>query len=137
MKKEFVTFKQAKTLRKKGFTKENGYACQFGWINYMESFTGATNDPENDLGYALDKLGNSHLIEMPEQWQVIEWLRTRHNIFISAHLDTIFNKGKYTVLLHNTITLEHISISNKIHSGYNLPQEALWAGIEYALKKLI
>ncbi len=120
----YITFEQAKWLKEKGFTKENGCACREGWINYLFYFEGKTSEPENDSGYALDTLGNSHLIERPEQWQVVEWLRVEKDIFIE-------------VCYWKSTKLYQWKIDNKFGKEFNSPQEAYSAAFDYILTNLI
>jgi hypothetical protein len=128
----YVTFEQAKLLKEKGFTKENGCACREGWINYLFYFEGKTSEPENDSGYALDTLGNSHLIERPEQWQVVEWLRVNHGIWIDV---TLSSDSKFLNLIRdikNPNTHLGIARVNDI-SFFSSPQEAYSAAFNYIL----
>jgi hypothetical protein len=141
----YVTFEQAKLLKEKGFTKENGCACREGWINYLFYFEGKTSEPENDSGYALDTLGNSHLIERPEQWQVVEWLRVKHGIILFAlpdneedFIDT--QKVLYTPVVYRaTKGLYNLykellrDKEDKSINYFNSPQEAYSAAFDYIL----
>ena len=140
----YATFEQAKKLKEKGFTKENGYACREGWINYLYSFTGATGTPENDSGYVLDTLGNSHLIERPEQWQVVEWLRVNHGIHLEVSCD-VYGELWFANLKvcskevwededkrHNIITAHQ-----KFDNQHKSKQEVYSAAFDYVLNNLI
>jgi hypothetical protein len=144
IKPTYVTFEQAKLLKEKGFTKENGYACREGWINYLYSFTGATGTPENDSGYVLDTLGNSHLIERPEQWQVVEWLRVNHGINVLpiesyTYPDEIKNRWKYQIINKQEKNRHIFNKKFFIESDYEFqsPQEAYSAAFDYILNNLI
>ena len=129
----YITFEQAKWLKEKGFTKENGCACREGWINYLFYFEGKTSEPENDSGYALDTLGNSHLIERPEQWQVVEWLRVNHGIWVWVE------KGRNPENFYPVIdsSKEIASFKHLPKMWRDTPQEAYSAAFDYILTNLI
>jgi len=116
--------KNEKLLKKKGFYK---------WFdNYSQKHHGLKGWLENDL--YLDE------VELPVELMntlIVEWLRIEHNINISIHFSTMFNKGKYCILIHDVKYCDIKAIPNNIHSGYESPQDASLAGIEYVLKKLI
>jgi hypothetical protein len=124
----YITFEQAKWLKEKGFTKENGCACREGWINYLFYFEGKTSEPENDSGYALDTLGNSHLIERPEQWVVVDWLLINHGIWVS-----VTQELGATITYCYLISGEHTSSTYK--AFFKTPQEAYSAAFDYILTK--
>jgi len=84
----------------------------------------------------------------PEQWQVIEWLRVNHNIELSAQVNFYNKKAK----LGYFYTIDKFD-SNDIHDGkdyneeqmnligdkkgFNTPQQAISAAIDYILKELL
>ena len=73
----------------------------------------------------------SECVSAPEQWQVVEWLRVKHGIWISVKRD-----------YHNGALLGFESmIDNEegfIDCGaFDTPQEAYSAAFDYILKKLI
>lgn len=130
MKSNYISFKQAKLLSKKGFTRENGWACRTGWVNYLTPFTGQTGHPETDSGYSFDDLGNPHLIECPTYYEVIEWLLQDFNIWLYEfrHNENEF----YWSIDANIIESEFTS-----DDSFNSPQEAYSAAFDYILKHVI
>jgi hypothetical protein len=98
----------------------------------------------------LDSLGKQHLREVnlslelnnaeydaPEQWQIVEWLRVNHGIWISVqYRRVIVNREliefhyeiKYCKELPNLIRNENL---------FNSPQEAYSAAFDYILNNLI
>ena len=110
-----VTFEQAKSLKKKGFDIEvNKKYSKYGHLSKYLQF------PENINQYNFD--GE---LSAPEQYQVVEWLRVKHGIFISV-LECNDKSGYYWRILDegpSTIT-------------FNLPQEAYSAAIDYVLAGL-
>ncbi len=139
--RQYVTFEQAKLLKEKGFIKENGCACREGWVNYLQSFTGATGEPENDSGYVLDTLGNSHLIERPEQWQVVEWLRIEHDIWVSIQNQKPRNELRFEAYVSRVLQPPYNinGLWQYLHLTdlFSTPQEAYSAAFNYVLKELI
>lgn len=111
-------------LKKRGFYK---------WLdNYSQKNHGLKGWLENDI--YLDE------VELPVELSntlIVDWLRIEYNIYLSAHFSTMFNKGKYCIFISDVKYCDSKTIPNKIHSGYETPQEAYSAGINYILKKLI
>jgi hypothetical protein len=67
----------------------------------------------------------------PEQWQVADWLRLKHDIWVSVGVTP--NLWFYSIHIPST-GKPIISTSNNC---YDSPQEAYSAGIDYILKNLI
>jgi hypothetical protein len=114
----YVTFEQAKLLKEKEFDVE----C----IEYYL---------EDGIDYSYSKPENWNLksdtISRPEQWQVVEWLRINHGIWIySLPYSTLFRPYAEELI-------------NKDRFGkweghkYSSPQEAYSAAFDYVLNKLI
>jgi len=127
MEDQLVYFELAKLAKEKGFTKENGYACRYGWVCYYTAFTGQiyTEDPKE---MSMDSLGNAHLIERPTQSRLQKWLRDVYKLHIEINRDE--DMWKYS--------LYEYSHGNK-HIPRGFPQfisyeEALEAGLLEALK---
>lgn len=106
IKPTYTTFEQAKWLFEKGF---KGIQIDYG-LNQM--------------------LNNS---KTPEQWEVVEWLRINHGIWVVP--DIKHTKG---VGLHFGIDIwklipevEVKYIPNNISEDYNSPQEAYSAAFDY------
>ncbi len=138
MKPHHVTFEQAKKLKEKGFTIQNGYACREGWMNYFSSFTGETGEPENDNGYCYDRLGNAHLIECPEHWQVVDWLLEKHGIWV--HVNTDIKKEYYFECLRITKVKNVIGYPERVgfvFERFTSPSQAYSAAFDYILDKIL
>jgi hypothetical protein len=69
-----------------------------------------------------------HFLPAPEQWQVVEWLRVNHGIWVYS-----YNNGTSWI---GSIQKTNGSIIRIIPAN-NLPQEAYSACIDYVLKHLI
>jgi hypothetical protein len=98
-------------------------------------FEGKTSEPENDSGYALDTLGNTHLIERPEQWQVVEWLRVNHGIWIEVGYG--FNpSGFYWLITLIKEKKSKHSENDAFQPSFSSPQEAYSAAFDYIRHKM-
>jgi hypothetical protein len=60
----------------------------------------------------------------PEQWQVVEWLRVNHGIWINV---TISQEDKWEYFIGNTINCDVLHYCSK----FNSPQEAYSAAFDY------
>jgi hypothetical protein len=119
----YVTFEQAKLLKEKGFDVPtcNGYDSK-GNLICMAS----QNRP---MDYNTQVL----LYSMPEQWQVIEWLRVKYGIHIEILLaeDNPWNKFYYRVMkVGEYFTLSHDGIHRET------PQEAYSAAFDYIFQNI-
>jgi hypothetical protein len=115
----YVTFEQAKLINYP-FLTDTGYSFD-GNILIRKGFI-ATN------GW----------INRPEQWQVVEWLRVNHGIWV--YVDThefgkwCFNYKK----IEPTEEYPNINVNGAFSvEDFNSPQEALSAAFDYVLNKLI
>jgi len=98
IKPTYVTFEQAKLLKEKG-------------LKGIE------------IDYGLNQMLNN--CKTPEQWQVIEWLRTEKSIWIGVNRK--FNRF-YSVIYTNS--MQHFD-----YIVCDTPQEAYSAAFDYILKQ--
>jgi hypothetical protein len=127
----YVTFEQAKKLKEKGYpqlnkglyyTKDKEH-CLVGW--------GFNDRTENSFAQ----------YSTPEQWQVLEWFRVNHGIWITIFImekEKIDGSGwecyyDYSI---KQMKIGLINISKKLEE-FNFPQEATSAAIDYVLNNLI
>ncbi len=131
IKPTYVTFQQAKLLKEKGLNKDTlEIECNQGY-----DFRGSATLQHHGRHIS------SHLFySAPEQWQVIEWLRVKHGIFVKDDFDRDYDfekdkiiSTKYRVYI-NKFT-ENISGYEFIFktSLFNSPQEAYSAAFDYIL----
>jgi hypothetical protein len=111
-------FEQSKLLKEKGFN----ISCKEGW--YV-----AQLDPYKGQLFP-DDTGGKHEIEKPEQWQVVEWLRVNHGIWVIINPDLGNNRCFFQI------------VSEKYKGDgdtdfFNSPQEAYSAAFDYILNNLI
>jgi hypothetical protein len=116
-----ATFEQAKLLKEKGFN----ISCKEGW--YV-----AQLDPYKGQLFP-DDTGGKHEIEKPEQWQIVEWLRVNHGIWVDVTWGTYNNKNVW----YYGISKIGIKSPYITKPYYDSPQEAYSAAFDYILNNLI
>ena len=130
IKPTYVTFEQAKLLKEKGFDVPT---LSFYVIN--ESEYGDLEEFIQDPNYNFPSLDDNTLFDTlasaPEQWQVIEWLRVKHGIWIYVDID--LKKRWYFELINVNEGENHITLKTKILLRFNSPQEAYSAAFDYIL----
>ena len=94
----YITFEQAKWIKEKGFK-------------------------NIEIDYGLNQMLNN--CNPPEQWEVVEWLRVNHGIWVFVGADA-FNKKKFWGSVLNLTTDK-----NKQTRFCSTPQEAYSAAFDY------
>ena len=121
MEGNYVTFKQAKWLKEKGLNKDSlEIECNQGY-----DFRG---DGTN-MVYNGRHIEHSLFYSAPEQWQVVEWLRVNHGIWICIKL----RYGYEFIIQKTEFPFEIIYRDGTFKS----PQEAYSAAFDYILNDLI
>jgi len=117
-----VTNAQSKLLKEKGFNEP----CKMVWDNWnnLEEWYGSLLHRNSDKNASV-------YYSAPEQWQVVEWLRIKHGIWIEVIM-TYPNKWEY-----NCLEIESNKQLAEIHSQLSSPQEAYSAAFDYILTNLI
>ena len=139
IKPTYVTFEQAKLLKEKQFDEECSrfYVkpnCKLFGIDEHGRYYPIKNKPKE-----LWIVGNvaaqnvKNVILAPEQSQVVEWLRIKHNIWVDVSIDQ-FSKPKNLQWMYSIVFLKDCTYSHSPKS-YNSPQEAYSAAFDYILKK--
>lgn len=139
----YVTFEQAKLLKEKGFDEKClNFYCINTTCNYIEipceySFAvNANKDSEDNFGYGKTW-------SAPEQWQVVEWLRINHHIYLWSRYVHTQPYGKYDYIIVGIQNYKFTSVLEPINSVINskvlfdTPQEAYSAAFDHILKHLI
>jgi hypothetical protein len=127
-----VTFEQAKWLKEIGFNVPCFYYYENGKLvePYLENGSSTDVEFRVDLSDLLEHFNKwSQRVSAPEQWQVIEWLRVNHGIWISIS-PSISKKFEYIIYIKDMI----IS-SGKYSSDFSSPQEAYSAAFDYIKKE--
>jgi hypothetical protein len=128
IKPAYTTFEQSKMLEEKGANLSTSYNEHCGEKEYYHKQTG-----EVKLYSYFNSFEN--MIPIPQQWQVVEWLRIKHNIFINVKRSTRFKDGKSLVYYYGVAHTEHTEQFD--YDGYETPQEAISSVIDYVFKNLI
>jgi hypothetical protein len=121
----YVTFEQDKRLKEKGFNENcNGHlVIKTGGIGKGKQFI-----HEGRLDY--DDIYLEYVEEnIPEQWQVVEWLRVNHGIWIEVIETDLFQKYFFQIKRKDNTRLKD--------GDFNSPQEAYSAAFDYILNNLI
>jgi hypothetical protein len=142
---KYTTFDQAKLLKEKEYhvpcyhfyelaltsqeDGEGGYSYPHGWkcgeLNFQRGYFTNNYDATD---FSSD---NWFMCAAPEQWQVVEWLRLNHNIWISVDMvekDSFF----YSINKHDW-EVKQIIFSD----DFETPQAAYSAAFDYILNELI
>lgn len=126
IKQKFVTLEQAKWLHE--ICKINVY---YYWIV-------SNNEERRVKATSLMYFKYSERYPSPEQWQVVEWLRINHGIWINITAEVYTDGINY---LWQIINLKDYDKSTGLYGDngeYNLPEEACSAAFDYIKnKKLI
>ncbi len=146
-----VNSSQARILKEKGFDETCTWAYltaeKYGVIGPHNVKTGDTvlvdlskeslcNTLKNSMFNKHVSLGVSNYIaSAPEQWMVVEWLRTKHNIWLVVNLGLVHNEG--IMYYANVIKFGTHHKSKHKTVFYNTPQEAYSAAIDHVLINLI
>jgi hypothetical protein len=111
----YVSFEQAKALDKKGYI--NGSKLSYDHLgNLIAPYYGNT--------YTNGKENGDSCFESPEQWQVVEWLRVNHSIWVE-----VLTEKSLFIFQIKKIGKEGF-IAGKFE---NTPQEAYSAAFDYVL----
>lgn len=143
----YVTFEQAKLLKEKGFNKlVRQHYKQYPTDNLERVeriYSGALydwNSKEAQEGW------NGIVTSAPEQWQVVEWLRVNHGIFIGLELvdntkEFYYQPNVWTMKdkeYHDEDMINQAKMICKWKEWqFNSPQEAYLAAFDYILNNLI
>jgi hypothetical protein len=126
IKPTYVTFEQAKGLKEKGLIAN----CKLYWVKYSNTeYKEMSDNQYEDLDREIG-IGSNLIISKYEQWQVVEWLRVNHGIWI-----TVTSISQESWQWH--ITKPGDSLGKLYEEDFYSPQEAYEAAIEYCLRNLI
>jgi hypothetical protein len=130
----YVTFEQARLLEEKGFNVK----CLMKYQVVPSQFC---NDSQQWKKEFITLSPNNaktifECIAAPEQWQVVEWLRINHDIWVSPGIVTL-NRITQWFPRYFKITNGLLEIPKDINGNFNTPQEAYSAAFNYTLKELI
>jgi hypothetical protein len=128
----YATFEQAKKLKEKGFNVE----CRNYYLEKDKAlYEGFEDEYWGDYrcrNWNADVIGIKPFqgfVSAPEQWQIVEWLRVNHGLWVS-----IGYSGDKTVYMMTTKLNGDVLWNEK---GFNSPQESYSAAFDYILNNLI
>jgi hypothetical protein len=142
----YVTFEQAKLLKEKGFDQNINSA----WFNRVGNFLGICNIKEDGTQVTYSNTYSSaELVTReyyneccsykycaPEQWQVVEWLRVNHGIWIEVTSGNMcWSLWAFSIHEKGLTFIKYCS--NTHNQFYDSPQEAYSGAFDYILKELI
>lgn len=127
IKPTYVTFEQAKLL------KDNKFDVLCNCYYFVGDTGNNVNHFVNEPKTTLKKWNEDGLcISAPEQWQVIEWLRVNHDIWITS---SILKDDEWHYLLRRKVNNWNVEFPTK--ETFNSPQEAYSKAFDYIFEKLI
>jgi hypothetical protein len=137
----YVSFEQAKLLKEKRFDELCSFHYSYGngdktIPNDGSLYIGGFVDDNSNLRpYKNSELAKWDLpfgeFSAPEQWQVIEWLRINHGIWVYSYTN---GKIWYACIQHAFGDM--VELPSRL-GEHNSPQEAYSAAFSYILSKLI
>lgn len=158
IKPTYVTFEQAKLLKEKGFDihmshyyfedsefKEHSLKGSNGYYGdeyevHLSQFNENWNNKwltkksgDRCFGCSKDR-GYFETYSAPEQWQVVEWLRINHGIWVDVFPHSQLESW-WCAQIYKGNNIKDFKDSP--YKGYKTPQEAYSAAIDYILKELI
>lgn len=133
IKSAYVSVKQAELFDEKGLRCDSDYNQ---WIlakdknDDSKRFICLSDDLENHTYIDGDKEHNVyHCLTIPEQWQVVEWLRVEKGIWVSVNIAPDMKTFSAYVT--------HKKKGGWDSKEFNSPQEAYSAAFDHILKELI
>jgi hypothetical protein len=125
IKPEYVTFEQAKWLKEKGLIAN----CKRYWVKYSNTEYKEMSDIQlEDLDREIG-IGSNLIIPKYEQWQVVEWFRVNHGIWISVDMVYETTQTGFWYSIRQSKEDDKAICSN----DYPTPQEAYSAAFDYIL----
>jgi len=133
IKPTYATSEQAKLLKEKGFDE----LCQFYYYDLKKGHTLENVLQENKSPYCngiIKEKQHFQTFNAPEQWQVVEWLRINHGIWVDV---SNIKRFKYSCQVTDLNTNENDSGIKFSKSFFETPQEAYSSAFDYVLRELI
>jgi hypothetical protein len=127
IKPTYVSFEQAKWLKEIGFDEVTNTIFMTNHITEVifENINGLKHSD-----------GNNPFISRPEQWEIIEWLRVNHGIWVEIHHIKTFGINRFHIIIWKYGEGDYHTIhcdNNVGYEVYDTPQEAYSAAFDYIL----
>lgn len=130
IKNKYVSFEVAKLLTQVGF---NYHEIFSDFARYYYSLDASDHRHESDF----NNLPDNTWIPVPEQWQVVEWIKLIKNIWIYADSHEY---GKWIYSVKELVPMPKHPMINSLGKlsieNFNSPEEAIESGILHTLKTL-
>lgn len=128
IKPNYVTFQQAKLFKEKGLVaKSDRYWVKMTEDSYTEMTDRRLEDLDSDIG-----IGGNLVITKYQQWQVVEWLRINHGIWVSPGIITLNGVVKWFPRYFKFANAL-LEIPKDIDGNFDTPQEAYSAAFDYII----
>jgi hypothetical protein len=126
----YVTWEQAKLLKEKGFeVMVSAYFQDNGKEELIQNKYPANYN-------SIYSVGVTH--SRPEQWQVVDWLRVNHGIWVSGRRScVIINNEAFDKFMPTIEFVPQTEFDIDNLTSFDTPQEAYSAAFDYILKELI
>ena len=118
IKPTYTTFGQSKWLKEKAFNEK----CETSYYTHYEKLMIENN--------GVTKITPMHNYSRPEQWQVVEWLRINHGIWVSPGIINLNGVVKWFPICFKFVN-GLLEIPKDIDGNFNSPQEAYSAAFDY------
>jgi len=126
----YTTFEQSKLLKEKGIEIPTDECLFFvDDINNHEEHQIKNRDDVFDGGIGYNVAENEYRVY--HQWELVEWLRVKHSIWISVQPNEPFTDNDWCNNIFINLKLQFA------FEGYSSPQEAYSAAFDYVLNNLI
>jgi hypothetical protein len=124
IKPKYVTFDQAKWLKEKGFDYHELFQDFADYYDYYDrSIQGRCHESD----FSEDKFPDDKWIPVPEQWQVVEWLKDNQDIWVCVDREEGSAYWKFNIRL--------LQLNGHKYGGFggefNSPKEAYSAAFDY------
>jgi hypothetical protein len=145
---KYVNLIQATWLKEKGFDIPCFYFYEKGHLTepYLENGSSTDVDFRVNLSDLLEHFNKWSLkVSAPEQWQVVEWLRLKHGIWVNIGYEPINNGDDELISVNWLFLVTKIGVLTDWYDDqfdllhrYNSPYKACSAAIDYIIEnKLI
>ena len=136
-KEQYVTYKTANLLKEKGFNWE----CLTRYDKPIFSNNVSIFTEANAIDWNTYYYGSYYKFSAPTQQMACRWLREEHNIHIMPTIDSDAYRTQkifYGAMIASFNNNGDISYHGPLYeNGYNEPEDAIEAALEYVLKNLI
>jgi len=139
IKPAYENFSISKLLKEKGFDVKTRGRIHVSHFHLVENniIPDNVNTNHYEMFAPIENWNaKTHYMSLPEQWQVVEWLRVKYGIHV-FYLFEIETKKYSWEIWDDKKEQNHVHNSDSSKWKYNTPQEAYSAAFDYILNNLI